>query len=367
MKIETKKHEILDILCLLQTIIERKKTLPILSNILIETITEDTIQVTATDLEIGIKAKVNATIIEEGKITIPAKKLYEIIKELPDEKIQLTKKNNNWIEINCGRSKFDLVGLSPEEYPTISEKNSIKYYEYESEKLKNIIEMTNSSISNDESKFNLCGLYIHSENDEINFVSTDGHRLTKYKDKNSESSKIFECGVIVPRKGLLEIKKLCEISDKNLSISISDNNLIVTSNKIKLFIRLIDGEFPNYKRVIPELSDNKIEIDSKLLIGTIKRISLLSNEKSKGINFKFSDNRLNVYSSNTEFGEAEEYIEIPYSNETINIGFNAKYLLDLLNHIESIAIISLNNSTSPCLIYDKNNSNYCGVIMPMRI
>ncbi|EAT15615.1 DNA polymerase III subunit beta [Desulfuromonas acetoxidans] len=372
MKITTKKNDLLKGLTLVQGVVEKKKTLPILSNVLLETDKETSqLILTATDLEIGIKTHIKAEIISDGKITISAKKLYEIVKELADAEITLKVKENNWVEIINGKAKFNIVGLSSEEFPLITDKQTDNNLSIDGITLKNIIDKTFYAISNDESKFNLNGIYLHSESIDnknyIKFVSTDGHRLSLMQIE-SDTKILDQKGVIFPKKGLAELRKIIDQENQDIKISILDNNAVINIKETTLVMRLIDGDFPDYKRVIPEMSDNYCQINGEILLHTLRRISLLANEKSKGINIEFLQNEINVTSSNPEYGDASETIKTIYEGNNVKIGFNSKYLIDVISNVVDKDIrIYIKDNMSPCLILPEDTNNYLAVIMPMRI
>ncbi|MCW9049978.1 MAG: DNA polymerase III subunit beta [Deltaproteobacteria bacterium] len=367
MKFNIKKEIFLKALTKVQGIIEKKHTLPILANVLIE-VSNDEIIVTATDLEVGIKSKYKAEVIEDGKITLSAKKLFEIIKELPDKNISFCSKSNFWVEIKCDKSIFNLVGLSPDEFPkfpiideskTIIDKNIIN----------EMIEKTIFSISSDETKFNLTGIYIKQENKNLNFVSTDGHRLSLIsKIIEGELNNKFLEGFILPKKGIIELKKLLENIEDNVSIGITENNFSISNKNTTLIMRMVDGEFPDYNRVIPEKGKNVATIDKNLFLHSLKRISVLSNEKSKGIKIKLENDLITLTSSNPDLGDAKEEINIIYKGDEISIGFNAKYIIDILQVIKDNNIyLYLKDNISPGRISPENDDNYLSVIMPMRL
>ena len=371
MQFSISRNTFLEGLTKVQGIVEKRHTIPILANVLIEAKNNE-ITITATDLEVGLKSKYKANIIEEGKITVSAKKMYEIIKELPDEEINFNSKNNFWVEIKCNKSLFNLVGLSPEEFPKFPVielgNNSI-----DKSKLNEMIEKTIFSISNDETKFNLTGIFIKSEkNENINkliFVSTDGHRLSMIqRSYENELDSRYSEGFILPKKGIIEIKKLLETMENNINIGISDNNFSINNEKTTLIMRMVDGDFPDYKRVIPDKGKNAAVINNNLFLHALKRISILSSEKSKGIKINLKNDSLILTSSNPDLGDAKEEIDIIYNGDEISIGFNAKYIIEILQVIKTENIIlNLKDNISPGRINPENDEDHLSVIMPMRL
>jgi len=354
-----------------QGIIEKRHTIPILANVLIEANNSEII-ITATDLEVGIKSSYKSNVIKEGKVTVSAKKLFEIIKELPDKNINFESKNNYWVEINCGKSIFNLVGLSPEEFPKFPEISNI-LSQVEADKIGEMIDKTIFSVSNDETKFNLTGIFIKSETDELKnnlvFVSTDGHRLSMIeRELSSKLDNKFSDGFILPKKGINEIRKIIEMTDGNVQIGISENNFSVSTDTTKLIMRMVDGDFPDYKRVIPEKTSNYAVINKDLFLHSLRRISVLSSEKSKGVKVNLSNDSLTLYSSNPDIGDAKEELDVVYTGSEISIGFNAKYIIDILQTINSEnVILYLKDNISPGLIQPERDENYLAVVMPMRL
>ena len=371
MQFHISKNTFLESLTKVQGIIEKRHTIPILANVLIEAKNNE-IVITATDLEVGIKSSYPADVITEGKITVSAKKLFEIIKELPNKKINFLSKSNFWVEITCDKSIFNLVGLSPDEFPKFPDL-STDLVKIEPNIISEMIDKTIFSVSLDETKFNLTGIYIKSETDEINnkiiFVSTDGHRLSMIE--RNISTKLddkFNNGFILPKKGINEIKKLIENIDDEVDIGITENNFSVSTEKTKLIMRMVDGDFPDYKRVIPEKTKNFATINRELFLNSLKRISVLSSEKSKGVKVNINNDCLTLYSSNPDIGDAKEELDSIYTGPEISIGFNAKYIIDILQSINKENIfLYLKDNISPGLIQPEDDEGYLAVIMPMRL
>lgn len=371
MQFHINKDTFLKGLTKVQGIIEKRHTIPILANVLIEA-THGEIIITATDLEVGIKSRYKSDVISEGKVTVSAKKLFEIIRELPDKKIQFSSKNNFWVEITCGKSIFNLVGLSPEEFPKFPDIGS-KNSQIPCEVVGEMIDKTIFSVSSDETKFNLTGIFIKSEIGEgknnLAFVSTDGHRLSLIeRTLETTLDKKFSDGFILPKKGINEIRKIIETDGNVVNIGISDNNFSVSTDATTLIMRMVDGDFPDYQRVIPEKSTNSAIINRDLFLHSLRRISVLSSEKSKGIKVDLLNDCLILSSSNPDLGDAREEIDIDYAGADISIGFNAKYIIDILQTIDKENVIFyLKDNISPGLIQPEADNNYLAVIMPMRL
>ncbi|WP_282756275.1 DNA polymerase III subunit beta [Desulfuromonas thiophila] len=365
MNFSVEKNEILKTIGLMQSIIEKKKTLPILSNILINVDNEKS-TIEATDLEITLISKFNCETIRKGSITVPAKKLYDIIKELPNEYINIEKIENNFIRLKTIKTEYKLLGLPEEEFPKKTIINKTSNINIDKEIFIKAISMTSPTISQDDTKFNLCGLYIQSEDNKINFVSTDGHRLSKYSTEKINDTRI-DNGIIIPRKGLIEIKKILEQSEF-INIYIENKYILIDNDIVNLYVRLIDGEFPNYKKVIPEKNSFPIKLNRQLLNDAVRRISIMSNDVTKNISLIFSNKILIIEASNNDYGTAEEKIEIDYTGDQIKIIFNSRYLLDLFNstNCENINLY-IKDNMSPCLFTDGDSEKFLSVIMPMRL
>lgn len=373
MEFSIEKETFLKGLARVQGIVEKRNTIPILSNVLIESNSEG-IFITATDLEVGMKAFYPAKILKSGKITISAKKLYEITKELPDKEILFKSKDNSWVEIKCGKSVFNIVGLAADEFPYFPEPENDRFIKINSSIIKEMIDKTYFSISTDETKYNLNGIFFKTDdlnNDEktLSLIATDGHRLSMIKKRViNHQIKELEKGVIFPKKGIFELKKITDDGQADIELGFMDNNAVIKKDFTFIIMRLVDGEFPDYKRVVPQNNDLVITVNKDFFYHSLKRISILSNEKSKGIKLTIKDNILELSSSNSEFGEAREELDIEYQGPEITIGYNARYIMDVLQSQDSEKIeIHIKDHLSPGLIKSYNDNDYLAVIMPMRL
>jgi DNA polymerase-3 subunit beta len=373
MKLQIEKKDLLSIISRAQNIVEKRNTMPVLMNVLLDA-TDQVLRVFATDLEVSLTDDAQAKVLSEGKVAVSAKSLFEIIKELPEGMIELEKKDNNWLKITQNKSVFNIVGIAPDEYPVFPAFNTNEFTKIDSQVLAEMIEKTIYSVSNDETRYHLNGVFFskstEGENVVYRMVATDGHRLSLVdrKSAGSQSGMIDTQGVIIPRKGLNEIKKILDTVDDSVDMAIEGSQLIVKKGQTILMIRLIEGKYPNYQQLIPQNMKENLVVNREALLSSLKRVSLLSNAKSKGVTLNLADNRLEISSNNPELGDAKEELEVNYAGKEIKIGFNAKYILDVLGSMTDEDIqFELNDQLSPGLVRPHNDSSYTCVVMPMRI
>lgn len=368
MKIEIEKKDLLNLIGKTQNIVEKRNTMPILVNVLLEAET-DVLKVFATDLEVSLTDQVKCKVSQSGKVAVSAKNLFDIAKELSEGQIQLIKKDNNWLEIKQGKYTSKIVGVSAEEYPIFPTFNSQSFTKIEAKLLKEMIDKTIYSVSNDETRYHLNGVYFEMLGaSSFTMVATDGHRMSLVN-KNPQAQKpAGSQGVIIPRKGLNEIKKIIESVDQTVEISVEGSQFILKHASTVLMIRLIEGKYPNYQQFIPQKLNQKLRINKDAFLVSLKRVSLLANQKSKAVLLNISNGRMEISSNNPELGDAKEEIEIGYSGADMKIGFNAKYIEDVLRSIEKVEIdFELNDQLSPGIMRPHDDSSYTCVVMPMRI
>lgn len=372
MKLRVEKKDLLNLIARSQNIIEKRNAMPILVNVLLDANTE-VIKVFATDLEVSLTDQAPAQVKEVGRVAVNAKSLFEIVKELPDGLVDLEKRENNWLKITQNRAVFNIVGMSPDEYPIFPTFTTKDFITIEPDILSEMIEKTIYAVSMDETRYHLNGVFLETKLDKgnLNFrmVATDGHRLSVI-DRKVDNSVVSSSnsGVIVPRKGLHEIKKILDGVGKPVELAIEGAQLIVRSGTSLLMIRLIEGRYPNYQQLIPQNLRETLLIQRDPLLSSLKRVSLLSNSKSKGVTLSVSAGRMEITSNNPELGDAKEEIEVQYKGKDIKIGFNAKYLLDVLASMQDEVVrLDVNDQLSPGLVRPQNDPSYTCVVMPMRI
>jgi DNA polymerase III subunit beta len=372
MKFEIEKNDLLKLLQKTQNIIEKRNTMPILSNALLVA-EKGKISIYATDLEVSLKDDAPAKVEVEGKVAVSAKNLFDLVKELADSNIQIVKKNNNWLEIKSKKAVFNIVGAAADEFPAFPNHDAKDFVRVNGETLHDMIQKTIYSVSNDETRYHLNGVYFERVTGEggsqFRMVATDGHRLSMI-DKKVEmptSAKKTE-GVIIPKKGLSELKKLLEGDSGALEMALEGSHLIIRKENTVLLVRLIDGKYPNYQQLVPARLQKRVAVSREELLSCLRRVSLLSNQKSKGITLSISKNSMEIYSNNPEIGDAKEELDVRYTGDALKIGFNAKYLMDILNNIQDDEIdLELNDQLSPGIVRPANDSSYTCVVMPMRI
>lgn len=373
MKFEVQKRDLFSLLVKTQNIVEKRNTMPVLVNVLLE-LADGRLKIFATDLEVSLTDEISVQMARPGRVGVNAKNLFEIVKELADGPLTLSKRDNNWIEIVQNRSIFNIVGVGADEYPVFPTFSTTEFIRIPAKTLGEMIEKTIYSVSTDETRYHLNGVYFQrlqeSGRSLYRMVATDGHRLSLV-DRNLEpvGGVSGPEGVIIPRKGLAEIRKLVESLGGDFEMAIEGSQLIVKNKSTVLMVRLIEGRYPNYQQLIPNNLKRRVTVGREELLSSLKRVSLLSNAKSKGVTLTLSKGRMEITSNNPELGDAKEELEVSYQGDDIRIGFNARYILDVLNSFEGDQAVSLeiNDQLSPSLIRPAEDSSYTCVVMPMRI
>ena len=374
MKLSITKAEFLRGLGRIQSIVEKRNSMPILANVLIEAPKKDkhaSLHLAATDLEVGLRSLHTANISESGGLTVSAKKLHEIIRELPDETIDLSATANSYLEIRCDRSRFTLAGTAAEEYPTLPEFKPEKTVLIPASVLSEMIDRTMYAASVDETRYNLNGVYLEvlEGAGAIRLVATDGHRLACVDREIDGDTSALTSGVIIPRKGLGELKRLVDEDDADeIELAFAKNSGFARKGDVTLVMRLIEGEFPNYNQVIPKNLTRHVVLSSEIFVQAVRRVSLLSSERSRTVKLELSEGQLVITSSNPDLGDAREELDIDYAGETLAIGFNAKYLLDAIQAIQSKEVrFSFQDELSPSRLTPPDDDKTLAVVMPMRI
>lgn len=370
MKIIVKnKKELLDSLNKIHSVVEKRNTLQILSNIFLG-VQNDQLTIKATDLEVSMETVIPVQILETGRATVSAKNFLDIVKQLPEKEIHIHSKENHWVGISCGKSNFNIMGLAPEDFPSLPSYAGKTNSRARVEVLQKMIDHSLYAVSLDETRYHMNGVCLESsESGGYRMVATDGHRLAYYEDQLFEGAGMnLPKGIIIPRKGIQEIRKVIEGAGPTIEFSLEGNHVLVKTQNTFLTVRLIEGIFPDYRQVIPKNNTRVLELDRKILLDSLNRVSLLANEKSRGVKFFLSQGKLEISSSNPDIGEASESIETTYNSDQLEIGFNATYWIDTLSVIQTPSVlVELNDRMSPGIVKLPNSSQYLSVLMPMRL
>ncbi|MDG2393487.1 MAG: DNA polymerase III subunit beta [Thalassotalea sp.] len=367
MKFSLTRDLLLKPLLLVSGAVERKSTLPILGNILLE-VSGHSLTMTATDLELEMISSTQVNNLgDDGKITVPARKLLDICKSLPDTADIEFELVDDSINIACGRSRYTLATLPATDFPNIEQWQGDVEFSLQKLQLLRLIASTHFSMANQDVRYYLNGMSIETENNEIRSVATDGHRLAICKIVN-DGLTLPARQVIVPRKGILEIIRLLDPIDQEIQISLGSNHIRIVDTDFSFTSKLVDGRFPDYRRVLPRNGDKVLATNKEQLRQVLSRASILSNEKFKGVRLNFAPNELKITANNPEQEHAEEYLEIDFPFESLEIGFNVSYILDVLNAVKDESVkFTLSDANSSVVIEGNETGEALYVIMPMRL
>jgi DNA polymerase-3 subunit beta len=378
MGLSIERASLLNGLGLVQGIVERRTTVPILGHVLIEP-ANGALSLSATDLEVGIRTQV-ACSGKEKSLTLNARKLFEIVREGEGGEVTLTALDGDWVELKCGRAKFKMMGLDPRSFPAMPSQSTGKEATLAKKQLKaelvipatvlaSMIDKTLFAVSPDEARYNLSGVYVEASGaDSARMVATDGHRLAMVE-REVPGFKM-EGGAIIPRKGLAELRKILDQNgDAEVRLTLEGQLAYLKRGTTEVSMRLVEGEFPDYRGVIPKQSKYKIGVARDPLLAAIKRAAIFSSERYHGVKFALSAGTLTVSSTSPETGEASESLDVDFKNDEFAIGFNASYVQQVLGVIPtgSDVELGLSDDVSPGVIRTPADGQYTYVVMPMRL
>jgi len=352
------------------SVVERRTTIPILSNVRLDA-KEGALFLNATDMDLEVVESASAKIITEGAMTTSAHTLYDIVRKLPDgSQIEFVYSDNN-LTLTSGRSRFQLSCLPPEDFPLLAPGDFLNKFSLNASDLRTLIDRTRFAISTEETRYYLNGIYLHANTDGrvnvLTSVATDGHRLALSEMALPEGASGMP-GVIIPRKAILELRKLIDLEDKEVNVSLSESKIRFSLGKTLLTSKLIDGSFPDYGRVIPENNDKVMEVNTRSFSEAVDRVSAISAEKSRSIKLNIEKGLLTLSASSPESGSASEEIEATYDSSQLEIGFNSRYLLDIAQQIDGEAVrFTMEGPDSPTIVQDSSDGSSTFVLMPMRV
>lgn len=369
MKLEIDRSVLLKALGHIQSVVEKRGTIPILSNVKLSA-EGTTLSLTATDMDIAIVETVEAQVALAGATTVPAHTFYEIIRKLPDAPLQLETTDAGKVAINAGQSSFTLASLPVAEFPVMAEGDFTHTFTLATAELAALVEKTRFAISTEETRYYLNGIYLHvaGETDKVlRAVATDGHRLARIEVALPAGATGIP-GVIIPRKTIAELKKLLENEVTEVQVSVSESKIRFVCGNAVLVSKLIDGTFPDYDRVIPSANDKILEINTAQFTSAVDRVSVIASDKSRGVKLKLESGKLTLSANSPENGTASEDLEVQYSADALEIGFNSRYLLEMAAQIEGETVqFVLADAASPALVRDSADIGALYVVMPMRV
>jgi DNA polymerase-3 subunit beta len=358
-----------------QGIVEKKSTMPILSHVLIEARKAGQLVVSATDLDLAVSSEHACEVLKEGSLAVSARHLYDIVRALPEAGVTLRKAQNNYLEVNSGPAEFKIVGLPAEDFPALPRFDKVPFADVEPAALLEMIERTFFAVSTDETRYNLNGVFFEPSQGSLRLVATDGHRLS-LAERPFEASFGLKRGVILPKKGLTELKKLLAEAVESgeekpeAKLGFLENNAIFRRPGVVLSMRLIEGLFPDYKQVIPKAGEKVVKLGRGRLSETLRRVSLLSSDKAHAVKLDLGKGVLRVLSQNPDLGEAKEEVPVEYEGEALKIGFNARYLIEVLAVLRSNEVVlEMADDLSPGVLRgaEEADKGFTAVVMPMRI
>lgn len=375
MRVTVEREVLLTALHRVQGIVEKRNTMPSLANVLLEAKKEG-LDISATDLELGMRGLYKAAVQETGSVTFSARKLYEILKEIRDQEIAMSVTEDCLVTITTARGEFKVIGLPSKDFPPLPAIERDGLIPLPGTGLLQLIRKTLFAVGDNDTRYVLNGLLIvitgAGGTPVIRLVGTDGHRLAmaeqKLEAENKESADAQEEKVIVPKKAAAEIRRLLEENEDEPMIGFTKNMLIFRKSGLVLTSRLMEGNYPNYQQVIPKAGSKQIAVNREDLEGALRRVSVLSQNKTYAVKLTFSKKTITLLSSHPDMGEANEEIPASFNGEEFSAGFNARYLLDVLSVMGSeTVVLNMEASLSPCLIREKDNALFKAVVMPVKV
>ena len=375
MELTVGKADLQKELQLCQGVVEKRSTIPILSNVLLKA-ADGRLQIAATDLDVTILSSCSARVTTPGGVTIEAKRLFDVVRSLPDDDVHMNLQENNSMLIESGTAKFRLLGLPAEDYPTLPSVNVDDAYTIALDELKTMVAKVKFAITHEETRFQLNGALLKVQPSKMEMVATDGHRMALInfpKGGNGKGKKGSDLTILIPRKALDEILRLEANDEGTVQFGVSENQLFFEAGDRRLLARMIDVNFPNYMEVIARDNDRRVMVDRERLLSTIKRISLVANERTRAIRFDFAPGKLTVSSTNPELGDARETVPIDYAGQPFFVGLNAAYVMDFLSAADTQSVsLDLKDENSQCIgrpapSADDLPYDYLYVVMPMRL
>jgi len=353
-------------------IVDKRTSMPVLNNVLVRA-ESDRIRIVATDREIGLIADYEAQVAKDGEITLPARKLFEMLREIQGDLVQFRKEETNWVTIVCGKVHFRIPGIPAEEFPKIMDDDDVYFIRVDGAMIGDMIKKTYFAMSADESRVNLNGVFMKAEKEKdvvvMRMVATDGHRLSiASADLKVEQITGFDKGMIIPRKGITEIRRLVEDKEGPVELGVKKGMCVLKKDGLILKVSLIDAEYPDYRRVIPKDKGTLVELDRDQTLHALRRMSVMASERYSGVRIRFLPNKMVLNSINPDVGEAKDEIEIQYQEGELEVGFNVRYLLDSIEAVDEEKFsLEIRSGLRPAVVKPVKDSGYLCIVMPLKI
>jgi len=374
MKIRIQRQALNDELFKLQGVVSQRSTLAILSNALLDA-RDGKLTLHATDLDISVSTSCPCEVLEPGKVTLQAKGLFDIVKNLQEAELELETEDNYWAQLRSGPVNCRIVGTHPDDFPQLLDTEKVKLFPIGTGRLLDMIEKTLFSVSTDDARANLTGAFFRvTQEKTLLMVSTDGHRLSKIEtipeefDPGEDIPAALRQGIIIPRKGLSELKRTVDAKSEDLSFGLLDNSVIFKHGPMSLSIRLIEGSFPDFTQVLPRESERKAVLHRETLIQSLRFVSLFASPKTHNVRLAMTEDGLELYASDPDKGEGRKVVPVEYGGQPVKAGYNYRYLLDVLNVIDGSEVsMEIIDTLSPTLVRDVSRDEMLFVVMPMRL
>ena len=371
LKLTIKKDDLIRGVGQTSAIAEKRSSMPILSHILVE-VEDNKMRLTATDMEISFQGSYPVEMTSPGRLTVPAKKFNEVVRLLSNEQVELSEVDNFVLDLTAGKFNTQMYGLSPDDFPKMAHDENMEFITLDGPSLADVINKTIFSVATEETRYNLAGILMEKVKNQqgediVQFVSTDGHRLNIASLSATNIDRLeLPKGALLSRKGMHELKRLAE-SSETVQLGVGANSLVATIEDSILVMRLLDGRFPDYNLAIPKDNDKTITVPRKKMLETLKRISIMRSDEDKGVKFKIEPGQITISAISREVGAAEETMEVEYTGEPLDAGFNPQFFIDALTALRSENImINCRESTTPAVITAPEDPGYCGVIMAIK-
>ena len=371
MELEIDQAQFLSALSLAQTVANKRATMPVLANVLLRATSDGHLVCSATDMMISLTESVPAQVSSTGSLTVGVRHLHGVVRTLPTGKLKLQGLENHWIRIVSGRSEFKLMGMPESDFPGLPDpktgsKKGVTFTEVPGHALADLIQKTQFSVSSDEARVNLNGVLFECDGSVGTMVSTDGHRLTKFS--CPFPGPVLDKGIIIPRKGMLEIRRVLDRVQGDVGVGVADQHLFVRADELLLSVKLNNVTFPPYKAVIPSAHQRSVVVPREELLGALRRAEVMAPEKTATVRLSLGDGKLELTADNPDLGVAHQELSVDYDAAPLVAGFNARYLLEVLDVIDTDDVrLEFQGELDPCVLKPSDGPDFLGVVMPMRI